>query len=125
MSIPDQPTRHIPLFERGTFVHLRLRPASLTDLQSPETLEYIEHLAKWRQKLPENVSIELEPQCSVPPPSLAVPRRANATFVILARNSEVMGVVESIKQNEDRFNRKFGYPYVFLNDEPFSDEFIR
>ncbi len=22
-----------------------------------------------------------------------------------------------------RFNRKFNYPYVFLNDEPFSDEF--
>ncbi|TFL07640.1 glycosyltransferase family 15 protein [Pterulicium gracile] len=26
---------------------------------------------------------------------------------------------------EDRFNRKFGYPWVFLNDEPFTDEFKR
>lgn len=24
---------------------------------------------------------------------------------------------------QDRFNRKYHYPYVFLNDEPFSDEF--
>ncbi|PVG02219.1 putative mannosyltransferase [Serendipita vermifera] len=24
---------------------------------------------------------------------------------------------------EDRFNRKYNYPYVFLNDEPFTDEF--
>lgn len=24
---------------------------------------------------------------------------------------------------EDRFNKEFQYPYVFLNEEPFSDEF--
>lgn len=24
---------------------------------------------------------------------------------------------------EDRFNKEFKYPYVFLNEEPFSDEF--
>lgn len=24
---------------------------------------------------------------------------------------------------EDRFNKKYKYPYIFLNDEPFSDEF--
>ena len=26
---------------------------------------------------------------------------------------------------EDRFNKKFQYPWVFLNEEPFSDEFKR
>ena len=25
---------------------------------------------------------------------------------------------------EDRFNSKYNYPYVFLNDEPFDDDFI-
>ena len=24
---------------------------------------------------------------------------------------------------EDRFNKEFQYPYVFLNEEPFSEEF--
>jgi len=49
--------------------------------------------------------------------------RANATFVILCRNSDIHGAVRSIRSIEDRFNRKFRYPYVFLNEEPFTDEF--
>ncbi|EPT06130.1 hypothetical protein FOMPIDRAFT_133816 [Fomitopsis schrenkii] len=49
--------------------------------------------------------------------------RANATFVLLARNSDLNGIVKSVKQNEDRFNKEYQYPYVFLNEEPFSDEF--
>jgi alpha 1,2-mannosyltransferase len=28
-----------------------------------------------------------------------------------------------MKQLEDRFNKKFQYPYVLLNEEPFSDAF--
>ena len=50
-------------------------------------------------------------------------RRANATIVMLARNSDINGVAKSIKQMEDRFNKRFRYPYVFLNEEPFSDDF--
>jgi alpha 1,2-mannosyltransferase len=50
-------------------------------------------------------------------------RKANAAFVILARNGDLSGVLNSMKQMEDRFNKKFGYPYVFLNEEPFTDEF--
>jgi len=52
-------------------------------------------------------------------------RRANAAIVILARNGDLSGILESVKQLEDRFNKKFHYPYVFLNEEPFSDEFKR
>ncbi|KAG9048689.1 alpha 1,2-mannosyltransferase 2.4.1 [Tulasnella sp. UAMH 9824] len=52
-------------------------------------------------------------------------RKANAAFVILARNGDLQGVLESIKQNEDRFNKRYGYPYVFLNEEPFSADFIK
>ena len=54
---------------------------------------------------------------------LAAVRRANASFVILARNTDLVGAVRSIREIEDRFNRNYHYPYVFLNDEPFSDEF--
>ncbi|KAG9002403.1 alpha 1,2-mannosyltransferase 2.4.1 [Tulasnella sp. JGI-2019a] len=50
-------------------------------------------------------------------------RKANAAFVILARNGDLEGVLFSIKQNEDRFNKRYGYPYVFLNEEPFSEDF--
>ncbi|KAF8312021.1 glycosyltransferase family 15 protein [Clavulina sp. PMI_390] len=50
-------------------------------------------------------------------------RKANAAFVILARNNDLNGVLESVKQVEDRFNKKFKYPYVFLNEEEFSDDF--
>lgn len=52
------------------------------------------------------------------------PRRVKAAFVILARNSDLNGVRWSMRQVEDRFNRKFNYPYVFLNDQEFTKEFI-
>ncbi|KAJ6502537.1 glycosyltransferase family 15 protein [Mycena sanguinolenta] len=50
-------------------------------------------------------------------------RKANATFVFLARNDEVDAVVASVQSMEDRFNRKYNYPWVFLNDEPFTEDF--
>ncbi len=49
------------------------------------------------------------------PPDNKQPR-ANATFVVLARNKELDGVLQSIKSVERHFNRWFNYPYVFLND---------
>ncbi|CDR44048.1 CYFA0S13e02322g1_1 [Cyberlindnera fabianii] len=49
--------------------------------------------------------------------------RENATFVSLVRNSELKGIVGTIKQIEDTFNSKYHYPYVFLNDQPFTKKF--
>ena len=57
---------------------------------------------------------------SGPPLTLA---RANATLLMLARNSDADGAVRSVRELEDRFNHKFNYPWVFLNEEPFSDDF--
>ncbi|KAF4579014.1 glycosyltransferase 15 family protein [Pleurotus pulmonarius] len=54
---------------------------------------------------------------------LAPGAKANATFVILARNSDLAGISSSMKQMEDRFNKKYQYPYVFLNEQEFSEEF--
>ncbi|KAI7860529.1 glycolipid 2-alpha-mannosyltransferase-domain-containing protein [Circinella umbellata] len=51
--------------------------------------------------------------------------RANAAIVILCRNSELPAMRRTIREFEDRFNRKYHYPYVFLNDEPFTDTFIK
>ncbi|KAH3681425.1 hypothetical protein WICPIJ_007582 [Wickerhamomyces pijperi] len=48
-----------------------------------------------------------------------------AAFVSLARNNDLWSLIGSIRHVEDRFNSKYGYDWVFLNDEPFSKEFIR
>ena len=48
---------------------------------------------------------------------------ANAVMLMLARNSELEGAVSSVRQLEDRFNRRYHYPWVFLNEEPFTEEF--
>lgn len=50
--------------------------------------------------------------------------RVKAAFVILTRNSELDAIRKTMQQLEARFNRKFNYPYVFLNDEEFTEEFI-
>lgn len=57
----------------------------------------------------------LEPDTSQP--------RANATFVVLARNKELDGVLQSLKSVERHFNRWYHYPYVFLNDGEFDEHF--
>lgn len=49
--------------------------------------------------------------------------RANAAFVVLARNKELEGVLQSLKSVERHFNRWFHYPYVFLNDGDFNSTF--
>lgn len=75
--------------------------------------------------------------------------KVSATFVMLARNRDVWGAVDSIRGLEgahlltgsrpttcsrapsphlpspDRFNRRYHYTWTFLNDEPFSEEFKR
>ncbi len=57
-------------------------------------------------------------------PELRGGERANATFVTLVRNRDLWEMAKSIIAVEDRFNQKYGYNWVFLNDEPFDDEFI-
>ncbi|KAI9876016.1 MAG: alpha-1,2-mannosyltransferase (Kre5), partial [Watsoniomyces obsoletus] len=57
------------------------------------------------------------------PKIAAAQPRANAAFVVLARNKELEGVIQSIKSIERHFNRWFNYPYVFLNDGDFEQSF--
>jgi hypothetical protein len=44
---------------------------------------------------------------------------------MLTTNSlkDIKDTLQSVRQLEDRFNHKYNYPWIFLNDEPFSDEF--
>lgn len=45
-----------------------------------------------------------------------------ATMVMLVRNREIREALSSMRSVEDRFNRKFHYPWTFLNDKPFTKE---
>lgn len=50
--------------------------------------------------------------------------KENAAMVMLVRNRELPGALDSIRSLEDRFNRDYHYPWIFFNDEPFTDDFI-
>ncbi|KAK9463760.1 nucleotide-diphospho-sugar transferase [Lipomyces oligophaga] len=48
----------------------------------------------------------------------------NATLVMLVRNRELGDALRTMRMLEDRFNRNYRYPWIFLNDEPFEASFI-
>ncbi len=49
--------------------------------------------------------------------------KVNAAFVMLCRESDLSDVLSSLRGLESRFNQKFKYPYVFINNDNFSDNF--
>jgi hypothetical protein len=49
--------------------------------------------------------------------------RPRAALISLVRNSELPGIMQSMRQLEYHWNRKYRYPWIFFNDEPFSEEF--
>ncbi|KAF9034832.1 nucleotide-diphospho-sugar transferase [Panaeolus papilionaceus] len=65
------------------------------------------------------------PNKKPPPPNEQVysDRRANATFLILCRNNQLWDALRSVREIEDRFNHKYHYPYVFLNEVEFTEDF--
>lgn len=50
-------------------------------------------------------------------------RRAKAAIVVLAQNSDLRSVLLSMQRMEQRFNGKYHYPYVFLNEQQFNSDF--
>ncbi len=55
--------------------------------------------------------------------SYRMSNRPRAALISLVRNSELEGMMQSMRQLEYRWNRKYQYPWIFFNDEPFSEEF--
>jgi hypothetical protein len=49
--------------------------------------------------------------------------KVKAVLLALTRNSDEEGMSRTINQIEASFNRKYQYPYLFLNDVPFTDKF--
>lgn len=72
--------------------------------------------------LSSRIDFPFEVGCRVP--DVDAPR-ANASFVMLARNSELDDVVSSMDSLERHFNQWFNYPWIFLNDVEFDDIFIQ
>ncbi|KAG7660529.1 KRE2 [[Candida] subhashii] len=50
--------------------------------------------------------------------------RPKAAIMALCRNKELEAMAKTMQQLEDRFNKKFKYDWVFLNNEQFSPDFI-
>lgn len=49
--------------------------------------------------------------------------KVNACIIILSRNNELNQLITTILNFEEKFNSKFNYDYVILNDESFTKEF--
>ncbi|KAF5643104.1 glycolipid 2-alpha-mannosyltransferase [Fusarium sp. NRRL 52700] len=98
-----------------------LRIIVLILLVSP--LSYLAKILDGVAQKPNNIYNALLKQTPTRPPNQSL--RVNATFVTLARNSDVWNIAKSIRQVEDRFNRKYGYDWVFLNEKPFDATFKR
>jgi alpha 1,2-mannosyltransferase len=49
--------------------------------------------------------------------------RQNATIMTLCQESDLKGVIETVRKLEDRFNKNYHYDWVFLNDVEYTDEF--
>ncbi|KAI1080782.1 glycolipid 2-alpha-mannosyltransferase [Whalleya microplaca] len=82
------------------------------------------HVSRYRVPVPaRELDAPFYSSCQDPAAAADAPRE-NAAIVMLARNSEVEQAARSVRSLEQRFNRWFHYPIVFLNDEPWSDEFV-
>ncbi|KAB8342829.1 hypothetical protein FH972_022427 [Carpinus fangiana] len=86
-------------------------------------LETIHHVRSYRVARPQE---DLDPPfvrgCSND--LLLEAPRENATLVMLARNSDLQGAVNTLQSLEAAFNQFYHYPITFLNNEPWSQEFI-
>ncbi|KAI9750862.1 MAG: DNA polymerase epsilon catalytic subunit [Chaenotheca gracillima] len=136
--------RYIVFAFLGLTVLYFISSSSIPQTQIPKATDYIKDSAsKWKNpgqgsqasaagedqatsagqdEKAKATGISEAPSTGLPPAKDAGPRM-NATFVSLARNSDVWDIARSIRQVEDRFNKRFNYDWVFLNDKPFDSNF--
>ncbi|KAI9041779.1 glycosyltransferase family 15 protein [Aspergillus affinis] len=51
--------------------------------------------------------------------------RTNAALISLVRNEELDDLIPTMRDLERTWNNKFNYPWIFFNDQPFTQEFKR
>ena len=102
-----------------------------TDKSLPDPIQWLKRNSNNRYA----VSKSLLPHV----PRLGGSNRPRAAIISLVRNSELEGMMQSMRQLEFRWNRKYQvvvppsncpsrsdiekYPWIFFNDEPFTEEF--
>ena len=90
------------------------------------TLEVLLHIASWSVPVPpierDTPFVPEGGGCREPD---LTQERANAAFVMLARNSERRKARTTVASIERQFNAWYGYPIVFMNDEEWDPNFIQ
>lgn len=81
------------------------------------------NMKTYKEHMSRKISRPKEVPLVDPPEDIASYDRANATIVALVRNSEMSTIGRTIRKFEKSFNKKFNYPYTFINDEPFTQKF--
>lgn len=49
--------------------------------------------------------------------------RPKAAIITLVRNEELEGILQSMRQLEYHWNRRYNYPWMFFSEKPFTEEF--
>ena len=106
---------------------LCLISAALLTLHTYSPIDYVPKVSSRLKAFPVPAiqHIDLGPIIDAPVHVPDTVRRANATLLMLARNGDTNSAVNTIKELEDRFNLKYNYPWVFLNEQPFTEDFKR
>lgn len=58
-------------------------------------------------------------------PLSALLPKVKGVILVLCRNSDREEMASTLRNFEDRFNKKYHYPYVFLNNEEFDQQFTK
>lgn len=56
-------------------------------------------------------------------PSTWFSNRPKAAIISLVRNEELQGILQSMRQLEHRWNKRYNYPWMFFSEKPFTQEF--
>jgi len=84
-------------------------------------VEIFFHLRQF-QLHPSNISLDPPFSRGCQEPRVDQPRE-NATILMLARNADLQGAIQSVLSLEAQFNHWYHYGYTFLNDVPWDDTF--
>ena len=110
---------HISVTQPASSPYQVLRPtAQTTKKNAPDPLYWLKHNSNNKYAVSTDYML---PSAALP--FATVSTKPRAALISLVRNSELAGIMQSMRQLEYQWNRKYNYPWIFFNDEPFSDEF--
>lgn len=113
-------TIHLTIPQDVSSPYLVVRPeATSSDQRAPDPAKWLEQNSDNRYALTTKPSV-FSTLGQLGQVSSSRPR---AALISLVRNSELDGIVQSMSHLEYHWNRKYQYPWVFFNDEPFTEEF--